>query len=152
MDIDASVSLAVSVISAISAVIAVLISRTTFNRQKEMQKWTLNHDLLYRSNAMLLLNPDLLRVIGIDPDNLASDGLTPHELAFINAHLHAGLAMTRVTGEKRVELTGQRKAFIRNAKVRVAWKKYLRNNTFGETPFSKAIDEYINSQEDADKS
>ena len=150
MDVKESVGLAVSVLSALAAIIAVLISRATIYRQKEMKKWSINHDLLHRSAAMLVSNPNLLRVYGIELTHLADDDLTPEELAFINAHLHAGLASTRIAGENRVELTEQRKGFLRNTKVRVAWKKYLRNRTFGVSPFSKAVDEYLECQEVAE--
>ncbi len=143
MDIKESASLAISVLSACAAVAAVIISRASIRRQREVQKWIVNHDLLNRANGMLLTDPSLLRVIGIEPTQVIDDGLTPQELVYINAHLHASLAMTRVTGETRVILTEQRRRFISNIKVRIAWKKYLRDRTFGTSPWSRAVDAYI---------
>ncbi len=149
MDVKDIVSLAISVLSGCAAIAAVIISRATIAKQREMQKWIVHHDLLNRADGMLMDDPSLLRVMGIEPSEVMKNGLTPQELIFINAHLNASLAMTRVTGEKNVILLEQRKSFLCNEKVRVAWKKYLRNRTFSESPWSKAVDAYIAGIESA---
>lgn len=149
MDVKDIVSLVISVLSGTAAIAAVIISRATIAKQREMQKWIVHHDLLNRADGMLMDDPSLLRVMGIEPSEVMKNGLTPQELIFINAHLNASLAMTRVTGEKNVILLEQRKSFLCNEKVRVAWKKYLRNRTFSESPWSKAVDAYIAEIESA---
>ena len=143
MDVKDIVSLAISVLSGSAAIAAVIISRASIAKQREMQKWIVHHDLLNQADGMLMEDPALLRVMGVEPSEVSKSGLTPQELIFINAHLNASLAMTRVTGEKNVILLEQRKSFLCNEKVRVAWKKYLRNRTFSKSPWSKAVDAHI---------
>ena len=92
---------------------------------------------------MLITNPGLLDLHRITPRDLAQDGISPEELIYCYIHLNAGLAFYRISGEQRVQLTQYRKSFLRSPKVRVAWKKHLRDKLFGSTPYGSAIDAYI---------
>jgi len=104
--------------------------------------WVTNHDLLNRARGMLIADPSLLSLLGIDPNEVIKDGITPSELIYIDTSMDASSAMHRVSG-KQLILTEYRKNFIRNQKVRTAWKKYLRDKTFSPSPFTKAVDNYI---------
>ena len=80
MDIKDIASLAISVLSGCAAIAAVIISRVSIAKQREMQKWIVHHDLLNRADGMLMDDPSLLRVMGIEPGELSKNGLTPLEL------------------------------------------------------------------------
>ncbi len=108
-----------------------------------MQGWIANHDLLNRANAMLVQDHSLLGILGIEPEELVKDGITPEELIFIHASMDAGHAFYRISGERYSIITGYRKNFIENPKVRLVWKKYLRDRLFGENAWTNAVDDYI---------
>jgi len=91
---------------------------------------------------MLLQNHSLLRLLGIEPDELIKDGVTPDELIFINASMDASHALYRIGGGQYTVLSEYRKNFLRNDKVRKVWRKYLRN-LFNKTPWTEAVDAYI---------
>lgn len=99
---------------------------------------------------MLIADHSLLGILGIDSHELVRDGITPAELIYINTSLDASSVMHRITGDNPVVLTEYRQHFLRNAKVRTAWKKYLRNRTFNPSPFTKAVDTYIAEVESRD--
>ncbi len=92
---------------------------------------------------MLIQDHSLLRIFGIEPDEVIKDGITLSELIFINTSLDASGAMEKVRGEHPVTLTEYRKNFLKNRKVRTVWKKYLRTKTFSPSQFTKAVDAYI---------
>jgi hypothetical protein len=57
-----------------------IILRLALERQRYMQGWIANHDLLNRTNSMVMQDHSLLRILGIEPDELIKDGVTPDEL------------------------------------------------------------------------
>ncbi len=70
------------------------------------------------------------------------------ELRFIFASLNASLAHYLISGKQRAELTEERKLFLRNPKVRRAWKRHLRNTLFSTTSsWTKAVDDYVDNFE-----
>jgi hypothetical protein len=143
MDMKENITLLISILSACAAVLSVIFSKLALERQRYMQGWIANHDLLNRTNAMLMQDHSLLGILGIEPDELLKDGITPDELIFIHASMDAGHAFYRISGERYSIITGYRKNFLENPKVRLAWKKYLRDRLFGQTPWTKAVDAYI---------
>ncbi len=142
MDTKDLLSLAISITSACISIASVIIARVALSRQREAQMWVTNYDLLNRARGMLIADPSLLSLLGIDPNEVIKDGITPSELIYIEASMDASSAMHRVSG-KQLTLTEYRKHFIRNQKVRIAWKKYLRDKTFSPSLFTKAVDDYI---------
>ena len=136
-------ALVVSVLSAVGAIAAAIIAWRAVDNQRHTQKWTVNHDLLMRAAGMLITNPGLLDLHRITPRELAQDGISPEELIYCYIHLNAGAAFYRISEEQRVQLTQFRKNFLRNPKVRVVWKKYLRDKLFSPTPYVSAVDAYI---------
>ena len=143
MDLKDDITLLISIFSACAAVLSVIFSRLALERQRYMQGWIANHDLLNRTNSMVMQDHSLLRILGIEPDELIKDGVTPDELIFIHASMDAGHAFYRISGERYSIITGYRKNFLENPKVRMVWKKYLRDKLFGQTPWTKAVDSYI---------
>ncbi len=143
MDFNYDISLLISISSACAAVLSVIFSKITLERQRYTQGWIANHDLLNRTTAMLLEDHSLLRILGIDLEELKKDGITPEELIFIHASMDAGHAFYRISGARYSIITGYRKNFLENPKVRLAWKKYLRDKLFGDTAWTTAIDAYI---------
>ncbi len=57
--------------------------------------------------------------------------------------MDAGHAFYKISGQRYSIITGYRKNFLENQKVRFVWKKYLRDRMFGETAWTKAVDAYI---------
>ena len=112
-------------------------------RQKYMQSWLANYDLLNRTTNLLMQDHSLLRLLSVDPDELLKDGITPEELIFINVSMDASHALYRLSGQKKAVLTHYRKHVLKNAKVRKTWKKYLRVGLFNPTPWTAAVDKYI---------
>jgi len=136
-------SLVVGSLSVCGAAATVYVAKRTLDRQRHMQGWIANHDLLARATGMLIVDHNLLRIYGIDPEEVMKEGITPEELVFIYTNIDAGSALYQIRGDKTVNLTDYRKSFLNNHKVRTAWKKYLRGRTFSVSPFAQSIDEYI---------
>ena len=144
-EVDAKdiLSLVISLGSAAVATVAVLLSRTALNSQRHMQKWIVNHDLIARSDAMIINNNDLLTLHGIDQQKVLRDGITIIELLYICENLSASSAMINVSNDKLVTLSDYRKNFLQSDKLQIAWTKYLRGKMFSTTPWSIAVDKYI---------
>jgi hypothetical protein len=136
-------AVAISVISVGISVVSIMIAIRSVKKQTNIQAWITNHQLLNRAAGMLIADHGLLKILGIEPEEIMRDGITPSEIVFINISLDASSAMHRISGNKRVILTEYRKNFLRNAKVRTAWRKYLKNRTFSPSPWTEAVDAYI---------
>ncbi len=143
MEMKDNITLLISISSACAAVLSVIFSKLALERQRYMQGWIANHDLLNRTNVMVMQDHSLLRILGIEPDELIKDGITPDELIFIHASLDAGHAFYRISGARYSVITGYRRNFLENPKVRLAWKKYLRDKLFGQSAWTKAVDAFI---------
>lgn len=143
-----TLGLIISLISAGIATYAAIISKIAVQRQLHATKWSTNQDLLTRAREMLISNPELLTLHSIDPNELANYGITCEELVYIMHHIGAGSTFHRISGDKEIELTPFRKKFFENQKVRLAWKKYLRDNYSNPWAYSKAIDNYIATLEE----
>lgn len=143
MDLKDMFALGTGLVSVCVAAYAAYVARAASHHHRFTQKWLANHEMLGRTQLMLMDDPELLRVHGIQLDELSKDGISPREFVYIVAHLDAGSALHRIGGEKEVSLTQYRQHFLRQTKVRAIWKKYLRARMFNETPFTKAVDAFI---------
>ena len=94
-------------------------------------------------NRMLKDDPNLFRILGIEPDDVLKDDITISELTFIFLQLNISSGIHFIRGNQGNELTFRNKKFLQNAKVRLLWKKYLRKNVFTESRWSSAVDAYI---------
>jgi hypothetical protein len=147
VDIKESISIIISVFSACTAIISVIMARMAINNQRHMQGLLANHDLLSRTTNLLMQDHNLLRILGVDPKDLHENGITPEEFIFVNASMDAGHAMYRLTGKMKPEITDFRKHFLRDNKVRKIWKSYLRCKIFNKSPWTEAVDKYISEYE-----
>src|SRR5215471_3528480 len=142
------VSLAISLISAFISVISVIIAIRAIDKQRAAQSFVSNQDLLNRANTLLTAHQDLWRLWGIEPDDVIRDGITMSEFTYIFASLNASVAHYLISGKRHAELSDERRLFLRNPKVRLAWKRHLRNTIFSTTSsWTKAVDTYINDLE-----
>jgi hypothetical protein len=136
-------SIAISIIAALISLASIIIASRLVKKQASVQAWITNHQLLNTTAGMLIANQDLLKILGIEPEEIAKDGITPSEIVFIITSLDASSARQTISGNRRVTLTEFRKNFLRNDKVRTAWKKYLKDKTFDSSPWTEAVDAYI---------
>jgi|HubBroStandDraft_6_1064221.scaffolds.fasta_scaffold734613_2 hypothetical protein len=134
-------TIAISITSVVISVASIMIAIRSAKKQTYTQAWITNLQLLNRATGMLIADHDLLKIIGIEPEEIMKDGITPSEIVFINASLDASEAMYLISGDKSI--TEFRKNFLRNVKVRTAWKKYLKNKAFSPSSWSEAVDAYI---------
>jgi hypothetical protein len=119
--------------------------------QRHAEKWLANHDFLNRATAMIPAHPDLLKLHQIDPDQLATEGISCEEFIYLYLNFDAASALYRISGDPSVQLTEYRKNILQNAKVRMIWKRYLRPKLFNPTPFALAVDAYIDDLEVKDR-
>ena len=141
-------SLAISLISAFISVTSIIIAIRTIDKQRIAQSFISNQDLLNRANTLIKDDHDLWRLWGIEPDEVIREGITMSEFGYIFASLNASLAHHLISGKQHAGLTDERKLFLRNPKVRSAWKRYLRNTLFSTTSsWTKAVDAYIDEFE-----
>jgi hypothetical protein len=136
------VNLMIALLSACVAVYAAIAARAAVHTQRRAEKWSTNHDLIARASTLLAANPELLRLHGITPEELAEDGVEIDELLYAHLQLDAGSAYFQVGGDP-VVLTEFRKAFLRSGKVQMMWKKYFRGNIFNPGEYARAVDAFI---------
>jgi len=137
------ITVAISATSAAISVASVLIALRSMKRQREAQTWTANQSMIIDVNRMLKDDPNLFRILGIEPDDALKDGITMSELTFIFLQLNISSGIHFIRGNRDTELTFRNKQFLQNSKVRLVWKKYLRKNVFTESRWSNAVDAYI---------
>jgi hypothetical protein len=148
IELKDSIFLVIGIVSVIAAVTSALSARRAVRNQNEIQSWIINYTLISKTNEILIRNHNLLNLLGIDAEELASDGITPEELIYVDANMSAGHILYRVGWQKRPELTGYRKRLLNNNKVRLIWKKYLSGRLFNDTAWTRLIDRYVSEQED----
>ena len=137
------ITVAISATSAAISVVSVLVALRSIKRQREAQTWAANQSMIIDVNRMLKDDPNLFRILGIEPDDVLKDGITMSELTFIYLQLNISSGIHFVRGSGDNELTFRNKQFLQNAKVCLAWRKYLRNNVFTKSRWSNAVDAYI---------
>ena len=141
-------SLVISLISAFISVISVIIAMRAIDKQRAAQSFMSNQDLLNKANIFMVADETLWRLWGVEPDNVKKDGITMSEFTYIFASLNASVAHYLISGKRHAELSNERRLFLRNPKVRLAWKRHLRNTIFSTTSsWTKAVDTYIDDFE-----
>jgi hypothetical protein len=150
MDTKDIITMAISATSATISVISVLIAFRSMKRQREAQSFVVNQDILNKINNMLIADPSLFLIFGIQPSLVEKDGITMSELTYIFAQLNASSTFHQIRGKQHIELTVPRKQFLQNEKVRLAWKKYLRKHMFPESGWPDVVDAYIAALDVAD--
>lgn len=105
MDIKDIISVVAGSLSALVAVYAAIVAKTAVRNQSHIEKWTVNHDLLSRASSMVVDNPDLLWLHGVDIDDLSNDHISKQELVYIYLHFDAGSALHRIGSDEIVELS-----------------------------------------------
>lgn len=125
MDTKDAISILISLASVTIAAAAWRVSHVSLLKQRETQKWIVNHDLLSRADRMLIEDNGLLEIYGIDKTEVIKDGITIKELIYIYTSLNASSAFHQIGDEKVVKLTNFRKNFLKCEKVRTSWEKYL---------------------------
>jgi hypothetical protein len=63
----------------------------------------------------------------------------------------AGDLYYSIKGEHKVALRPYRKITLQNPKVRLAWRKYLDNKVFHSSPFTEAVNKYIDEHYPEDR-
>jgi hypothetical protein len=139
--------LSVSILLALSAGFAAYMAWRTIYALK----WRANYDFHAAAWNVLASKHKILELHGIDLAELERDGLSCEELIYTCLNFDAGDALYEIGGHKRVKLTPFRKHFLSNPKVRMMWKKYLRDRFFNPTPYAAAINAYIDRLENPNK-
>lgn len=129
--------------SATVSLTSAIIAFSAVRCQRDIAKHTANINRLQNAANLILDEPTLLELHGVSLEKLQGDDLTEKELLYLFYLFEAGDIYYRIEGGHEVTLTHPRKVLLRNSKVRLAWRKYLDNKIFHPTPFSKAINEYI---------
>jgi len=144
MDIKEVISWSVSVVAVVIAAFAAFYTRHSIHSQRMADRWVANHNLFFNVYCMLDTHPELLQLHGITPESLAQNGLSVAEFNYIHLHMEAGSAYYHVAGVKRAKLTEVRQHFLEEPKVRMVWKRYLRDAFFNTShAYSIAVDAYI---------
>lgn len=131
-----SCSAAVSFASAIIAFTAVMGQRNALKHSANLERLTKATDLIPH-------DPELLRLHGICQPELRADGISETELIYLIYLFEAGDLYYTIEGSKNVELRPYRKAMLNQPKVRLIWQKYLNNRLFHRSPFTDAVNQYI---------
>jgi hypothetical protein len=142
---DESLKVLFGALAVIAAFTSARYAIKSITQQLNTQKIVANHTLLTKSYDMINSSPELLIILGTSKEKLASDGISVEEFVFILNHFNAGTVYYQITGEKKVKLTEVRKNFLKNDKVQFVWANYLNGKFFNIGPWSKAVDEYIDS-------
>jgi hypothetical protein len=140
---DNSFAVIFSILSVCVAAFVAWTATRAIRAQLRALKWRANHDFHLAAWNILGAKPSILKFHGIDLTDLERDGFSIDELIYLCLNFDAGAALYNIGGDKSVELTHYRKHLLDNPKVRIAWKKYLRDRFFNPTPFTRAIEDRV---------
>ncbi len=132
----------ISIASASIAIIAAIISIWSLYEQRRVSKLNANIAFLNVGHNQLLNNPSLLELHNIGSSDLEECMLTADEFVYILNSFYAGQGYYFIEKTKNIHLSEYRRNLLRNAKVKMAWIKLIRNKMFAESSYSKAIDHF----------
>ena len=131
------------VCSALVSLTSAMIAFSAVRSQRNVAKHSANLDRLNRAAELIPSQPDLLEFHGISLDDLREDGISETELLYLLNLFEAGDLYYSIEGTQEIELQPYRVITLQNPKVRLVWRKYLDNKVFHPTPFTQAINKYI---------
>ena len=136
------VAIAVAVIAALAAVVAYKALR----EQRWTSMVTSNYASFSESYRMLWEKPDLLALHNIDQHLLTECDATREEIIYLLADFSAGNQWSRLEKAKSEVLTKYRKNMLDNPKVALIWTSVLYRRLMIKTPFTDAVNEYIEAK------
>ncbi|CEN54412.1 hypothetical protein [Capnocytophaga canis] len=126
----------------IGSFIALIISIYSLKETKRMLQYQININKVSQAETYLKENTDLLKLHNIKIEKIQKDdGITKDEFFYILSSLRASEAFYVIGNEKKT-FSGYRKNFLKKKKVKVLYKKYLRDNFFSSESFTKMLDEF----------
>lgn len=142
---DSVVSLATTAVAVFAAIVAVY----SLMQQRKEAQLVVNTHFLNDKIRMLVEHPELIELHGIPRAELARQGLTEVELAYILNSIFAGQAFHAAGQAHRIQLSPYRIAMLETAKFETAWKHFIRGRLTTHTPYSAAIDRFYAERDKA---
>ena len=133
------------VCSAIVSLTSALIAFFAVRAQRNMAKHTANLTRINRAADLVPDSPDLLELHGINIDRMHEEQVSEKEVIYLLYLFEAGEIYYTLEGARRVDLRPYRKIMLDQPKVRLIWRKYLDKRIFHESPFTNAINKYIDA-------
>lgn len=131
------------VCSAIVSLTSALIAFFAVRSQRNMAKHTANLTRLNRAADLVPDSPELLALHGIKTDQLHKEQVSEKEIIYLLYLFEAGEIYYTLEGSRKIDLRTYRKIMLDQPKVRFIWRKYLDEKIFHETPFTRAVNSYI---------
>lgn len=131
------------VCSAVVSITSAFIALTAVRAQRTMAKHTANLTRINKAAELIPGSPELLELHGITITDLEKDQITEKEVLYLLYLFEAGEIYYTIEGSDTVELRPYRKIMLDQPKVRLIWRKYLDQKVFHPTPFTAAVNNYI---------
>jgi hypothetical protein len=129
--------------SALVSLLSAFIAYSAVRSQRNVAKHTANLTRLNRAADLIPNSPKLLEFHGISLEDLHDDGISETEMVYLLYLFEAGDIYYTIEGSHEVDLRPYRKITLQHPRVRLVWRKYLDKKIFHLTPFSKAVNKYI---------
>ncbi|OHA37451.1 MAG: hypothetical protein A3H57_02005 [Candidatus Taylorbacteria bacterium RIFCSPLOWO2_02_FULL_43_11] len=104
--------------------------------------------LSIQANQLLLNQPQLIELHGVDEQKLSLLGFSKEEFVYILADLRGAEVFHRIDGSKKAVLSEYRSTFLRHPKVGLAWRELIRGRFISQSPFTDAVDALLQSERD----
>ncbi len=132
-----------AVASAIVAVIGATIAYWSLRQERRLAEWIMSYSRLNAAEAMLADYPTLLRLHGITDEMLEAHGVDVNEVVYLLRSFRAGQELSRLRGSNRYKLTPYRETMLSNARVQLIWREFLHGSLVFQSPFTAAVNDYI---------
>lgn len=132
----------IAIVSAFISTCSAIVALLSLYEQRRISKLSANLEFLTQTQKMLLDNPKLLSLHNITTEMLKECELNYEEFIYVLNTLYAGQVYYFVEKKKNIDLSKYRKNILNNKKVKIAWKKIIRETMIIDSPFVAAIDEY----------
>lgn len=143
------IGISIAIIALLISVVTAIIAGLALKEQVRITKLTANYTAITTADSLLVNHPELLDLYNIDKALMEASGIKPIELLYLAESFHAAELYHRIDGRQPIIISDYRKNLLRNKKVRKAWQSFIRHKFIFNAPFTKAVDEFIEKEEDA---
>ncbi len=135
-----------SIFAILSSIVSLII---TFNAKKDAVNSAKNNALVMQTKQneeSLVRNPQLLKLYGINLNELEKHNITTDELLFIWSDFRQGEIYHCIEGYKSDNmLTEYRRNFLENQKVQLVFNKFIYGRLISKSNYTNTIKQYIDS-------
>jgi hypothetical protein len=130
-------------VAVVVSAIAAFLAKRAIELQSLASQYTALLTQTQLNEQRLSTNPKLLLLYGIDIEELTKDNLSEIELIYILSDFRQGEVFHRIENYTGDMLSDYRSNFLKNAKVQIAFSKYIYGRLMSKSPYLEAMRIFI---------